>query len=356
MRHFFLVLALFGVLHGAAHARPWISAYCLAAGPLSADQVDYTAFSHLIHFGIFVNADGTVNPKSGITQAQSEAVIGRAHAAGCKVLVCLGTDQNGVRLRRALQEDMRPALVRNLVAFVQARGYDGLDLDMEPLEDADVSTYEPFVRELRAALGPNLLLTAAVAAQPAMFARLQDAFDQINLMTYDLSGPWPGFRSWYNAGLYGSGTDAMADGSPYPSVDGMVHEFTGAGVAPAKLGIGIAFYGYVWTGVDGPRQDQPEGLKVDDSVDYNVIMDKWYQPDRYHWDSVAQAPWLGIDSPQKTFVSYDDETLVDRKLRYVREQGLGGAIIWELSGGWRSREKQKDALLQAVKRAWLQDP
>jgi hypothetical protein len=44
-----------------------------------------------------------------------------------------------------------------------------------------------------------------------------------------------------------------------------------------------------------------------------------------------------------------------KKLTYVRQQGLGGVIIWELGGGYRDSQPtgKKDALLQSVKRAWL---
>jgi len=206
---------------------------------------------------------------------------------------------------------------------------------------------------------PGLLLTAAVASEPAMFAQIQDKMDQINLMTYDLSGPWPGFKTWYNAGLYGGGDQVMADGSPYPSVNQMVTEFEKAGVVPNKLGIGFAFYGYVWSGATGPMQSI-RNLKVDDSVDYKVIMAQYYRPDRYHWDNQAQAPYLSIDAPaflDRKFISYDDETLCTKKIAYIRQKGLAGGIIWELSGGYRDDQPagERDLLLQSIKRAWRSD-
>ena len=189
-----------------------------------------------------------------------------------------------------------------------------------------------------------------------MFARLQEQFDQIDLMTYDLSGPWPGFRTWYNAGLF-SPREKMNATEPYPSVSAMVDQYVKAGVARGKLGIGVAFYGYVWDGVDGPRQPQSGG-KVDDGVDYRVIMDTLYRKDRYHWDSAAHAPWLSVRSltpSERKFVSYDDERLAAEKIRYVRTTGLGGAIIWELGAGYRPQlpHGRRDGMLQAVKRALL---
>ena len=209
------------------------------------------------------------------------------------------------------------------------------------------------------AVKPGMLLTAAVATEPAMFGRLQAQFDQINLMTYDLSGPWAGFRSWYNAPLYGAGTELMNGKDLYPSADGMVAQYVRAGVPKSKLGIGLAFYGYVWNRVSGPKQDI-KGLTekdVNDSADYDIIMDTYYLPERYHWDDTAKAPYLSIDAPDpkdRKFISYDDDRLCAAKMAYVKQQGLGGVIIWQLSGGYRQNrpDGQKDALLQAVKKAW----
>jgi hypothetical protein len=42
-------------------------------------------------------------------------------------------------------------------------------------------------------------------------------------------------------------------------------------------------------------------------------------------------PWL-YDG--KTFISYDDSHSIGLKAKYIREQNLGGAMIWELSQDW----------------------
>jgi len=50
-----------------------------------------------------------------------------------------------------------------------------------------------------------------------------------------------------------------------------------------------------------------------------------------HWEANAQVPWL-YDSTTGTWVSYDDPESVAAKVRYVRENRLGGVVIWELGG------------------------
>ena len=347
----------------AAKPRPlWVSAYYgvwgQQAGKPAPQEIDYSAFSHLIHFSVVPADDGAIDAlKGGVTPAESAAVLVPAHRAHRKVLISVGGWLTSVHFRAAYSDAHRAAFVHNLVQIVRSRGYDGLDIDMEPLEAADAPGYAVFIRQLRAqmtAANPTLLLTAATAAQPELFARLSSEFDQINLMTYDLSGPWTGFKTWHNSALYGDGATAMNPGQPFPSASGMIERFAAAGVPKSKLGIGEAFYGCVWTGADGPGQSIT-GVTMNGSVPYAAIMDTYFQPGRARWDALAQAPYLSIDGPEKQFVSYDNEALCAEKVVYARTQGLGGVMLWELGDGYRPNRPpgQRDPLLQAVKRAWL---
>ncbi len=347
--------------HAEKNAHPlWVTAYYAVwvqqAGTLTPQEIDYSALSHLIHFAVVPAADGSIDAVHGITPAESQAVLIPAHKAGKKVLLSVGGWLTSEAFRAAYSDAHRAAFIQNLVQMVTSRGYDGLDIDMEPLLPADAPGYETFIRQLRAAMTaarPKLLLTAATAAQPEMFARLAAQFDQINLMTYDLSGPWQGFKTWHNSALYGSGAALMDPSRPYPSASEMVQRFIMAGVPRPKLGIGAAFYGDVWTGADGPGQ--PIAGVTMATVPYATIMDTLYQPGRVRWDAAAQAPYLSIETPQKQFVSYDNEALCTEKVNYARAQDLGGVMIWELGSGYLPARPagQRDPLLQAVKKAWL---
>lgn len=375
MRHFLAItlLLLLAVLSfpaaGAAppkhptQTRPlWVSAYYAVwvqqAGTLTPQTIDYSAFSHLIHFALVPAADGSIDSsKDNITPADSAAVIVPAHQAGRKVLLSVGGWLSSAAFRGAYSDAHRSAFIANLVQIVQSRGYDGLDVDMEPVETTDAPAYETFIRQLRArmtAANPKMLLTAAVAAQPELFARLAPQFDQINLMTYDLAGPWTGFKTWHNSALYGDGTTQMNPGQPFPSASGMVQRFIAAGVPRRKLGIGAAFYGCVWTGADAPAQPIT-GVSMKTGVPYAELMDTYFQPERYRWDEAAQAPYLSIDGQEKQFVTYENEKLCAEKVMYARSESLGGVMVWELGSGYCPTRPagQREPLLSAVKRAWL---
>lgn len=367
-------LACLALLFAACLAAPaaplWVTAYYPSwnqdAGGMGPDKIDYSAITHLVHFAVIPRADGTLEdtrrgPLDVITPAQSADVVARAHKGGAKVLVCLGGAASGPAIEAAITDAVRPAFVRNLVGFVAARGYDGLDVDMEPILPADEPGFVKFIGELRAAMkarDPRWLLTIPASGEPGaqsrLCARLQGDFDQINIQTYDLSGTWPGFKTWYNGSLHGDGATLLTATRPFPSVDDIVGQYLAAGIPASKLGIGLAFYGYVWTGANGPAQ--PIKGVTTQTLAYNDIMDKYFQPKLYHWDAVAHAPYLSLGADQdadRKFISFDDARLAREKVLYARAHGLGGVIIWQIGGGYRDSQPagQKDVLLQAIKAA-----
>lgn len=347
----------------------WVTAYYPVwnqSGALTPDKIDYSAITHLVHFAIVPRADGTIEdtsrpPLFAVTPAQSQDVVTRAHKAGDKVLICLGGAGTGPLISPVIVPAKRAVFVQSLVAFAKTRGYDGIDVDMEPILPADEENFVAFVKDLRVALkaaNPDYLLTIPASGDPSsqakMCARLQTDFDQINIQTYDLSGTWDGFKTWYNGSLYGNGKTLLTATRAYPSADETVRAYEAAGVPAAKLGLGIAFYGYLWKGATGPGQSI-QGVTTE-TVGYNDIIDKYFAPGAYHWDATAHAPYLSFTGPgpaDKKFISYDDAKLTGEKVTYARTHGLGGVIIWQLGSEYRPDQPagKRSVLLQAVKQA-----
>ena len=362
-------IALLSLVAGEVDAGLWTSAYYAGwmQSYLPAQQVDFTAMTHVIHFAVVPRIDGRLDSDvNGVTLANSTDIVKRAHAAGVKVLISVGGENSAAGFRGATRAANRSRFITNLVNFVTARGYDGVDLDWEPLDAPDAGSYSNLVNELRVALNaitPRPLLTAAVGSEPSLFASLQRQFDQINLMTYSFSGAYPGWVTWFNAPLYDGGYRFASSGELVPSADGVVSNFLAHGVAAGKLGIGICFYGCVWSGGKGtstggaalPRQAWTTPPTVTTAA-YSAIMSNYYQPQLYFWDTNAQSAYLSIDRPGSTndnFISYDDASACRAKVAYAKQKGLGGLIIWELGGGYRGDQPagQRDLLLQSVKQA-----
>ena len=340
---------------------------------MPASSIDFTALTHVIHFSVIPNSDGSLNSSAnGISFANSTDIVTRAHAAGKKVLICVGGAGSESDFQAATSSGNLSGFISNLTNFMAARNYDGVDLDWEPLPASDAGQFTNLVNGLRSALdgfAQHKLLTVAAAAYPpygdpataeyTMFTALQNQFDQINIMTYDLSGPYSGWVTWFNSPIYDGGYRFPSTSGLVPSVNGAVGNFIANGVLPARLGIGIAFYGYIWTGGSGtstggvtqPRQSWTSAPTVSMPA-YNSIMAGYYQSNLYHWDDSAQAAYLSITNGNPAsdmFISYDDQRTCQSKVSYARNLGLGGVMIWELAQDHQNG--QADPLLLALKQA-----
>jgi chitinase len=358
-----------------ADASLWTSGYYPGweQSSMPASDIDFSALTHVIHFSLVPNSNGSLNSSdNGITAAYSADLISRAHAAGTKVIICVGGAGSESDFQAATSTATLPVFIKNLTNFVATYDYDGVDIDWEPLPASDFQQFTNLVNGLRSALdgfAQHELITIAAAAYPpygdpptaeyAMFAALQNQLDQINIMTYDLSGPYGGWVTWFNSPIYDGGYTFPSTGGPVPSVNGAVDNFLGNGVSAAKLGVGIAFYGYIWSGGSGtstsgvtqPRQSWTTAPTVS-TPDYNTIMSGYYQPELYHWDSSAQAAYLSITNVNPAsdmFISYDDQRTCQSKVSYARNRSLGGVMIWELAQDFQAG--QPDPLLEAVKQS-----
>jgi chitinase len=366
---FFLLISGFAV---SASADIWISAYYTgwSLDRMPPDKIDFSAITHLFHFSVLPNNDGTLNDTAHkVTEINSDSVITIAHAASVPVILSIGGWGQHENFLSATSDKNRSRFVSNIVSIVQTRGYDGIDLDWEPLLPSDEEQYLAFVEELCDTidkLTPRPLLTAAIASCKELFAEIHFRFDQLNIMTYDMSGPWENWVTWHNSPIYDGGNTFPVSGDPLPSTDAWLNMFLSAGIPSEKLGIGLPFYGFVWAGGTGtpaggataPCQEYSTAPVVKGNVHFSYIMDNIYDSAYYKWDENAAAAYLSIDNPgsdKDSFVSYDNEESARRKIQYAREKGIGGVIIYELDCGYRTEmpEGQKDPLLNAVKTARL---
>lgn len=343
----------------------WVSGYYpgWTRATLRPSDIDYAALSHLIDFSLHPLPDGSLEDTHGILST-SAATLSAAHGAGVRVLVCVGGANTAAGFRSATSAARLDTFVTTIVSTVTGAGYDGVDLDWEPLSTSDAPQYRALVSALHAklaALVPRRSMTAAVDSWAySTVAPVAGSFDQVNVMTYDMSSPGTDGVTWYNSPLSG-GTQLRASGAPVNSSERSVQSYRSAGIAAAKLGIGIAFYGNLWSGgtgtstggVSAPRQRWTSAPTMS-AIDYRAIMSTYYQPALYHFDTLAGSAWLGIDQAgavDDRFIAYEDEASIALKLAWVKAQGLGGVIIWQLAGDWSSSAPagQRAPLLKAVR-------
>jgi len=340
---------------------------------MAASAIDFTTITHVIHFAATPNASGTLATNANnLTLAKSLDVVARAHTAGRKVLICIGGGGAQAGFQGAASGPKLAGFINNITNFMAIRGYDGVDIDWEPLPTTDAQSFTNLIKGLRIALNgfsQPKMLTAAVGAYPpygdsptaqyVMYAALQSQIDQINVMTYDLSGPYDGWVTWFNSPIYDGGYRFASTGGLVPSIDAAIGNYLSNGVAAGKLGVGIPFYGYGWTGASGastggvlmPRQSWTTAPSIT-AYGYATIMSAYYQSNRYHWDTSAQSAYLSVTNANPTndmFISYDDQRACQAKVSYARNRNLGGLMIWALGQDYQSG--QPEPLLEAIKQA-----
>lgn len=176
----------------ASRADLWRTAYYAgySSATLPVSDIDFTALTHIVHFSLLPNGDGTLNPSTNAITPQGTAeLVSGAHAANKQVLICIGGA--GSYFPNAASTANVASFVSNLTNFMASGGYDGIDVDWEPLPDGDGLLYTNLIFKLRAALdgfSTHKLLISAVppSVSPGIVGAVQDKLDQINLMTYDL--------------------------------------------------------------------------------------------------------------------------------------------------------------------------
>jgi chitinase len=326
----------------------------------------YYAFAKIDSDGRVVLSDPCVDIGTCVSPATGEpggnfAALARLKALNphLKLAISIGGWTDSGRFSdAAFNELSRRVFARTAIdVFIRQRPglFDGIDIDWEfPVEGgldgnverpADKQNFTFLLRELRRQLDEqgatdkkHYELTIAASARLGEIANvevslIEPLLDFINVMTYDYHEA-PGLTN-FNAPLY----EAKGDVSPGLNVDQTMTAFLDEGVRPAKLLVGIPFYGHAYGSVENVNHglfqngtDKPPDWKEHDG-DWNVLAKTRLTNSRYvkYWESSARVPFM-YDSTSGTWVSYDDPRSVGEKVQYVREHRLGGVVIWELGG------------------------
>lgn len=209
--------------------------------------------------------------------------------------------------------------------------FDGFDIDWEYPHAEDAANFQALLEEFRRQMRlvrPGLRLSIAVGHSPRMlpgtnFPAIASLVDQVGIMNYDYTGPWSP-TTGFLAPLFSNPADPRHSNS----IEMNIADYAAAGIPREKLLMGLPFYGYSWTGVDGENNglfQTGKGVRGDRPYRYIRTLTAGFSAYR---DEHSQAPWL-FDGT--TFWTYEDTVSVRYKASYAANQGLGGVMIWELS-------------------------
>lgn len=360
----------------------WVSAYLATWqhdagtpysnwGALTEKDIDWDTITHLIYFALPIDKSGRIGSsldpakRRNLNTDRLQSIVPAAHKNDTKILFSVGGSGSYESFSSAIKFENRRQFINTIADFIKKYGFDGVDLDMEPIREKDFNNYRQFVSELHAEFSnmrtrngevPMITIAALKGRKVSqLYARVQQYVDQINIMTYDMAQAWEGWQAWHNSALYSDGVTFDKTGEEMSNINQKVEIALSEGIDRQKLGIGIDFYGYIWHSVHylGKWESWPEEdlsiMERSGGVPYYELHNR-FDLDRARWDSSAQAPYLNVEDP-KAFVTFDNERSVRRKIRYAVEKGLGGVILWELGGGYLKDQQvqPKDPLLQAVK-------
>jgi chitinase len=344
--------------------KPWVTGYYAAwfwDWLYPPEKVDMTAMTHFV-FGRVAPGGGGLGGEpgelmDGAWSAQEEGgapdgsgksieqyLIDKAHAAGTKALLMLGGDgADGRGFMLSADDGMRAGFVDNIVDYLVAHDYDGVDVDWEnclgdfdrdcgeyydPPEDPEepdpsdppISGAEKqrrliaLITDIRAEMAtrdryqgiPGLITFPGYAVKtnendgkPEPYQiQVAGLVDQYNLMSYGIGTTYSGggWLSWFSGALFGQGGLHPVD------ISSSVDAYQDSGVPRDRIGIGIGFYGVGFgPGITGPRQptDDNEIYETyDPSMAYSEL-------DRLGYFDHGGRKWDG--DAQSTYRTYVDE-------------------------------------------------
>jgi len=199
------------------------------------DQISYEKLTHLcLAFG---NPDMQGNLDVGGQDIQP--IVDAAHDAGVVVMLSLAggglTPEWATAWAELTKPQNRPAFIHKIIGYLEAHSLEGADVDLE-WNHVD-NNYSGFVLELRDSLDAHSMLMSAALPGTTRYAQITDeamySFDFINLMAYDLTGPW----APNNPGPH----------SPYSFAAQSIDYWKAQGMEGANLTLGLPFYGYDFT-------------------------------------------------------------------------------------------------------------
>ncbi|WP_433686790.1 glycosyl hydrolase family 18 protein [Micromonospora carbonacea] len=219
--------------------------------------------------------------------------------------------------------------------------FDGIDVDWEypnacglTCDSSGPNAFKNVISALRSKFGSSALVTAAITADGSNGGKI-DATDYAgaigNLnwlmpMTYDYFGAFnaqgptaPHSPLYSYTGIPQAGFNS----------DAAIQKLKGKGIPADKLLLGIGFYGRGWTGVTqsapgGSATGAAPGTYEAGIEDYKVLKNTCPATGTVGGTAYAKCG--------SNWWSYDTPSTIGGKMTYAKNQGLGGAFFWELSG------------------------
>ncbi|QBY32096.1 glycoside hydrolase family 18 protein [Citrobacter rodentium NBRC 105723 = DSM 16636] len=325
------------------------------------DKIAWDQLTHLAYaFGVVKNGVVvTHDTEKGPTLMKE--IANSSRQAGVKNILSIGgwtnSEEGAFETATATPEGVEK-LAQSIVDYVVKWKFDGVDIDWEyPDTEVEKMQFTDLLTNLRNkldVLGKQndiyYQLSAAVTVNHKNIAYINPKvtaplLDSVNVMAYDIHGAFDPITG-HNAPLYANSQDA----DQKLNVSATINEYVNTWNVPkSKITMGVPFYGRGWGEVNPteiikglPGLFAPGSATVHGAWDdkdqftgtnpFYVLQEKIASGDytRY-WDAESHVPYL-YNAKTREFLTYDDEASITDKVNYIKDQALGGAIIWDISG------------------------
>lgn len=314
------------------------------------DKLDASKLTHINY--AFADIGGDLKIKLGYPDIDATNINGlnqlkKANPNLRTIISVGGYSWSGRFSDVALTDQSRITFANSCVDFLVYYGFDGIDIDWEyPVSGGlpsnsrrpdDKHNFTLLMKTLRERLdtrgiitGKHYELTFAGAAgawylNNIELMQINPYVDFVNIMTYDLHGTWE-TKTNFNAPLF-------SDDPSKPnniSVDKSMKEWLQTGIPKSKLIMGVPFYGYIYQSVPNINNGFMQTYSSGASITYQKVVTNYLNAPGYqsYYNINAKVPWLFNGS---TFITYENELSMSEKAQYIKNNDLGGAMIWELS-------------------------
>ena len=293
----------------------------------------YDLVTDIALFSVGLTASGAISTSGTgygpVTSSTAATIVDHAHAAGVRVdmtITSFGLAKNSAFFGNPTAMSTAVTAISNLV---QSEGLDGVNLDVEMLENADFAAYGTFVGQLRAKLrtwNPDARVSVAtngsLSGAGMAVQALNNGADRVFIMGYS-------YRT--------SGTSPAGSISPIERADGgksltwTLDLYASKGVPADRILLGLPYYGRSWHTTSGDLHAPTTStagvfIPSDDlgSVPAGTVINH---------DVAEGAKWFAVQDPSTkvwTQTYFDDPVTLRAKYELAARRGLAGVGIWTL--------------------------
>ncbi len=304
-------------------------------GSSGLSKVNLNDLTWINYFSLSMSDDGSIGTVN--TTTLGNVVNARAcEGVGVSITVVMPSPYTALPSIGA-DPTARANFANNILAFIQANHLDGIDIDWEPaatgvkqadyamLIDALYLKLHPFGYDITSASNP-ITHEIPVAAVNEM--------DWVNVMCYDF---------YY---------DNVA---PYTDTINGMNGWATYGVPKSKLVMGLPFYGRY-----GTSWSDSSSKSYGDSTAYGPASDTFVHILSDYQSINGSLPAYTVDSytdEDGNVVYFNGVNTIQKKMAFVRDNGFGGAMIWELEyDHWNSANQYDSYSLLPVVSSMLRPP